>query len=117
MIESKVANPETIVAPEPVTAPSSPEQRELHRLKVGALLVEQAGKFVSLDFVKADGSKRTLTGRLGVRKHLAGGDRTVGNAEHACMVVYDVFCRGYRAVNLSTVQRVRAQHTEFQVVG
>lgn len=88
---------------------------QLHRSKVGFLLSEQAGKFVSLDFVKADGKHRTLTGRLGVHKHLAGGRKTVGFAHQPHMVVFDVEARGYRAVNLNTVQRVRAQHTEYEV--
>lgn len=89
----------------------------IHRLKVSGLLAEQLGKFVTLDFIKADGSKRTLNGRLGVRKHLRAGNKTVGFPDQSHLCVYDVQAKGYRAVNLSTVQRVRAMHTDFVITG
>ena len=34
------------------------------------------GRFVSVTFVKADGSVRTINGRTGVKKHLKGGRNT-----------------------------------------
>lgn len=63
------------------------------------------GKFVTVTFVKKDGTVRTLNGRLGVVKHLKGG---VSNLDpHQYTVVYDVVNKGYRAVNNSTIQSVK----------
>lgn len=63
------------------------------------------GKFVTVTFVKKDGTLRTLNGRLGVIKHLKGG---VSNLDpHQYTVVYDVVNKGYRAVNNSTIQSVK----------
>ena len=62
------------------------------------------GKFVTVTFVKKDGTLRTLNGRLRVIKHLKGGVSTID--PHQYTVVYDVVNKGYRAVNNSTIQSV-----------
>lgn len=59
-------------------------------------------KFFSIEFVKADGSLRILNGRLGVKKHLKGGN--CWNDINKYLTVYDVGSRGYRNVSLTNVK-------------
>lgn len=89
----------------------------VHRLQLEKLLTSMNGKFVGVDFVKADGTARSLNGRLGVRRHLKGGDNTVCGADRPYIVIYDVKSKGYRALNLATVSCVRAQKKRYVVVG
>lgn len=88
---------------------SLPMQKEIHRVNLVSLLTAQLGKFVALDFIKSCGKSRSLNGRLGVRKHLAGGKNLVEAEDRPYLVVYDVKNAGYRTVNLATVSGVRAQ--------
>ena len=61
-------------------------------------------KFITIEFVKADGSIRKINGRLGVEKHKKGGRDC--NTNKQMMTVYDNYAKGYRNVNLSTVNYV-----------
>ena len=62
------------------------------------------GKFLSVKFTKKDGTERTLTGRLGVTKHLKGGRSTLNHETY--ITLYDMAAKGYRAVNRATIQSV-----------
>ena len=68
------------------------------------IILSSGGKFVSVTFVKKDGSLRTLTGRLGVTKHLKGGVSTLDPNQY--ITIFDVVNKGYRAVNRETIQSV-----------
>jgi len=61
-------------------------------------------KFFTIEFVKRDGSLRRINGRLGVKKHIKGGRDC--NTNKQMMTVYDNYAKGYRNVNLSTVNYV-----------
>ncbi len=53
-------------------------QNNVSGSKVLAGIIDQSnGRFVSVSFVKKDGTVRNLTGRLGVTSHLKGGKKTV----------------------------------------
>ena len=54
------------------------------------------GRFVTVEFYKADGTLRKLNGRTGVKKHLRGGTKTVNDRDY--LTVYDVVNQGYRNV-------------------
>lgn len=73
-------------------------------IKLDNVLLSSAGKFVSVEFIKKDGSLRKLTGRLGVTKHLKGGVSTLDPADY--VTIYDTVNSGYRAVNRKTIQSV-----------
>ena len=68
------------------------------------IILSSGGKFVSVTFVKKDGSLRTLTGRLGVTKHLKGGVSTLDPNQY--ITIFDVVNKGYRAVNRGAIQSV-----------
>lgn len=71
------------------------------------LLLERIAKsrnqFISLSFIKKDGSTRKLLGMFGVKKHL----RTEGTKPtvdtNKFFVIYDIRNKGYRAVNKETI--------------
>lgn len=62
------------------------------------------GAFFTVHFQKKDGTWRTLNGRLGVKKHLRGGERTIG--DHL-VGVWDCVARDYRCFDLSRVAWVK----------
>ena len=72
------------------------------------LILQSAGRFVTVVFEKKDGTLRTLTGRLGVTKHLKGGTSTLN--PDAYITLYDVVNKGYRAVNRETIRSVTINH-------
>ena len=72
------------------------------------LILQSAGRFVTVVFEKKNGELRTLTGRLGVTKHLKGGTSTLNADEY--ITIYDVVNKGYRAVNRSTIRSVTVNH-------
>lgn len=69
-----------------------------------SILEATDGKFVSVSFIKKDGTLRKLVGRLGVVKHLKGGQCTLNRKQY--VIIYDVQNEGYRAVNRDTIQSV-----------
>jgi hypothetical protein len=73
-----------------------------------------AGKFFKVGFIKKDGSYRELNGRIGVVKHLKGGETLYDRDRFLC--VYDVVNKGYRTVNKSTVQELVIDNEKFEVV-
>jgi hypothetical protein len=69
-----------------------------------SLIAQSNGKFVTVTFRKKDGSLRKMNGRLGVKKHLKGGESTVDHTKY--LVLYDVQSKGYRCVNKNTIESV-----------
>ena len=69
------------------------------------LILNSAGKFVTVRFVKKNGELRTLNGRLGVTKHLKGGVSTLNPDQY--ITIYDVVNEGYRAINRETIIEVK----------
>ncbi len=60
------------------------------------------GKIFSTRFVKKDGSERKMVCRLGVKKHLKGGDSTTAHKQNL-VTVFDLQKKAYRCINLETV--------------
>lgn len=61
-------------------------------------------KIFTVTFTKKDGTIRNLNGRIGVIKHLKGGDKTV---PESYVVVYDLVKKAYRCFNPETVIKVK----------
>jgi hypothetical protein len=64
-------------------------------------------KIFSVDFIKKDGSLRTMIARLGVRKHLQGGTLKYNAEERSLLPVFDMEKQAYRMVNVSTIKEIR----------
>lgn len=100
-----------------VTQPhASVTTTDVHRTQLKDLIQKQMGRFVGIDFIKKDGTLRSLNGRLGVAKHLKTAS-CEDREDLPYVVMYDVKARGYRSVNMATVGCVRAVNTSYAVIG
>lgn len=77
-----------------------------------AVLNQAGSKFVTVIFTKKDGSRRVLNGRLGVTKYLSGGESKLDKEKF--IIIYDVHAKGYRAVNVNSIQEIHAQYGVFK---
>ena len=64
-------------------------------------ILNSNGKIFTVTFVKKDGSIRVLNGRLGVTKHLKGGQCTLDKDKF--IIVYDLKSEGYRAIDKESI--------------
>ena len=67
--------------------------------------LEQANGFVTVTFLKKDGTIRKMNCRMGVTKHLKGGESTLDGERY--VTVFDVSKGAYRAVNRETILEVK----------
>jgi hypothetical protein len=72
------------------------------------LILASAGRFVTVTFTKKSGELRTLTGRMGVTKHLKGGVSTLDSTKF--ITIFDMVNKGYRAINRETIKSVILNH-------
>jgi len=73
-------------------------------IDISKFIAKSAGKFLTVTFIKKDGTQRVLNGRIGVTKHLKGGVSTVNTDKY--FVMYDTAKQDYRCVNKDTVVKV-----------
>lgn len=81
------------------------------KTNLAAVIESSNGKFISVTFIKKDGTERTLVGRLGVTKHLRGGESTLDAEKY--ITIFDTQKGGYRAINRETIQSVRIDGVQF----
>ena len=89
----------------------------VHRMNVKEFIKGLNGSFFSVVFIKKDGTLREMNCRNGVRKHLKGGTNNVVSPDRPYLTVYDLIKQGYRTINLSTVQTVKANNKVYSVIG
>ena len=83
----------------------------LPSVEVAELIYEFVGShFFSLSFIKLDGSKRMLNGKLDAYTHTS---KSAEGEYH--MTVYDVQIQGYRNVNVETIQWIRCHGVEVDM--
>lgn len=80
-------------------------------MNLDELVLESHGKFVTVRFIKKDGSVRTMLCRTGVKKYLKGGVSTLDPDKF--LTVFDVALKDYRAINRSTILSVTFQHVSW----
>jgi len=61
----------------------------------------------TVDFIKKDGTLRTMNCRLGVKKHLKGGTLAYDAEEKNLLPVFDMVKSAYRNINVSTIIEIR----------
>lgn len=69
------------------------------------------GKIFSVVFIKKDGTERHMVARLGVTKHLKGGECTLNREQY--IVAYDMAKKAYRAINRDTIVSVSAMGENY----
>jgi hypothetical protein len=70
--------------------------------------VGDEGKLFSVTFEKKDGSLRTMTARLGVRKYLTGGGSKFDAEPRGMVRVFSMRDKGYRTVTAERIVRIKA---------
>lgn len=73
-------------------------------LSLSTVLENTNGRFFTVEFTKKDGTVRKMNARLGVTKHLKGGDCTLNREQF--IIVFDMQAKGYRAINRDTILTV-----------
>jgi len=76
-----------------------------------AIEIIKSGKFFSAEFVKKDGSVRTICARSGVKKYLKPNAKpqSYNPKELGYATVFDLQEKDYRLINLQTLIRVNKQ--------
>jgi hypothetical protein len=67
-------------------------------------VAQSGGKFLTVEFIKKDGSIRKINGRTGVTKHLKGGKSTIDHSKY--VVLFEGATSGYRCINRDTLLSV-----------
>lgn len=99
-----------------VSAVLAREPISLNRMNLKTFIESLGGRIVSIDFVKNDGFKRTLVGRLGVKAPLKGGVNNVERMDRPYLTMFDMQAKGYRTVRLDRVSGLRAKSNAYQIV-
>lgn len=73
--------------------------------ELASIVAASNGRFVSVTFIKKDGTERTMLCRLGVTKYLKGGTSKLDADKY--LTVFDVQKEEYRAINKETILSVK----------
>lgn len=77
------------------------------------LLKSSEGKIFKIAFTKADGTLREMVARLGVNKHLRGGEDSTAHLKQY-LNVFDMTKQAYRKVNLDTLKMFKYGAVNYQ---
>lgn len=80
------------------------------------LMKQTNGTIFSVSFVKKDGSHRDMVCRLGVTKHLKGGEQAYDPEEYALLCVFDMQKSAYRSISLETITRLSLDGVDYDVI-
>jgi predicted TIM-barrel enzyme len=73
--------------------------------KLAGDIIASNGKFVTVTFLKKDGTVRKMNCRMGVTKHLKGGESTLDADQY--VTVFDMAKGAYRAINRDTIIEIK----------
>ena len=79
--------------------------------ELASIVAASNGRFVSVVFVKKDGTQRAMLCRLGVTKYIKGGFSTLDSDKY--LTVFDVQKEEYRAINRDTIVSVKLAGTTY----
>ena len=79
--------------------------------ELASIVASSNGRFVSVIFIKKDGTQRAMLCRLGVTKHLKGGESKLNADQY--LTVFDVQKEAYRAINRDTIVSVKLAGTTY----
>jgi len=96
--------------------------KTITREQAAKMIRNTNGKMFSAEFTKKDGSLRKINAVIKCTKHLAGGESTIAHKDNL-IGCYDVQAgkkekgKGYRCINIDTIQKVKVGGVEYQVQG
>ena len=91
-------------------------QNIIKRNKLLDLFYNQRGRFMTIKFVKKDGTVRRMNGRFGVVKGTKGKYNLVDRYDTSYKTMFDVQKYGFRNFNIDTVMTVKASHKVYKVI-
>jgi hypothetical protein len=82
--------------------------------KKQAIEIIKSGLFFSAEFIKKDGSVRTIRARSGVKKYLRPNakPRTYNPTELGYITIFDLDKEDYRLINLQTLTKVNRKEVK-----
>ena len=79
-------------------------------------LKEMVGsKIFSVVFEKKDGTLREMVCRLGVTKHLKGGELKYSPEDFNYLVVFDMTAQDYRTINVNTLKKFKLDGVTYEL--
>ena len=76
------------------------------------------GRIFSVEFIKrSTGELRTMTARIGVKKHLNGGYKSYNPGQHNLLTFFDMDAKGYRSIPVEAIQRLKVGGQTFDFAG
>jgi hypothetical protein len=89
----------------------------IYKNEVTELIKSLGSKVFTVEFVKKDGSLRVMNARLGVKKHLKGGSLGYDAKALDLLPVFDMREKGYRMIQLNTVNWIKCDGVTYNVRG
>ena len=89
---------------------------------IANIIRSQDGKTVTVTFIRRTddkktgakaGDRRVLNGRLGVKKHLKGGELAYNPADYDLLTIFDMQKKDYRCIPLDAVESVVASGVTY----
>jgi hypothetical protein len=78
-------------------------------------LKQNNGAIFSVQFIKKDGTIRDMTARLGVKKHLKGGEQPYNPADYNLITAFDMAKKEYRMISIDTLLKIKLSGQTFEV--
>lgn len=73
------------------------------------------GQIFSVKFIKKDGSLREMVARLGVKKHLKGGELSYNPDDYNMITAFDMQKKAYRMISIDYIQELKVNGQTFEV--
>ena len=91
----------------------SPRNNRPSSDELKAMIKSTKGRFFSAEFIKANGSKRKIVARVGCHIGVKGVGRK--NIKENLVTVYEPKVKGYRTINLETLQHFSCGNLSWKV--
>ena len=91
----------------------SPQNNRPSSDELKAMIKSTKGRFFSAEFIKANGSKRKIVARVGC--HIGVKGTSTRNPKEHLIAVYEPKTKGWRTINLETLQSFRCGNFEYSV--
>ena len=91
----------------------SPRNNRPSSDELKAMIKSTKGRFFSAEFIKANGSKRKIIARVGCHIGVKGVGRK--NIKESLVTVYEPKVKGYRTINLETLQNFKCGGLSWKV--
>lgn len=72
-------------------------------------------KIFSVEFTKKDGTLRKMVCRLGVKRHLKGGELKYSPEDFNYLTVFDLQSEEYRTINVNTLKSLTCDGVRYDV--